>query len=213
MKKELGRAEPDLEKIRASMNNMLSAGNLSSYAIARYSLLELRVAIAFGNVDQQIEATKKLLMFENRVSEKNRALDAEILNSVIRSLFFSLISTQRYAEAMGLYAVIQEEEDESLATELSITIAKIQQLRQSDSQSVIAIDLAERGYSVEHLLKNSLAIIDVEGAITSLKFRCERKFKLLPFALGAEYRLPKSWGQCVLETVGKPGTMAKLVQY
>jgi TonB family protein len=209
---ELDAAEPNLSRIDKSMVSMLAAGNLSSYALARYNLLGLRVAIAFGDLPEQIEATRKLLMFDQRVSIKNRTLNANTLKSVRYSLFHSLLSTQRYAEALELYTEMKEA-DQSEDPNLESMVAKIQQLRQSDAQSVIDINIGARGYSVEHLLKHSISIVDVDGTVTSLKFRCERKFKELPFSAESDYRLPKSWGGCLLEIVGEPGTVAKLVQY
>ncbi|MBL4670726.1 MAG: energy transducer TonB [Arenicella sp.] len=210
--KELEADQPKLSKIDQSMSSMLAAGNLSSYALARYNLLELGVARAFGNLPQQMEAIRKLLMFDGRVSEKNRALDKGMLQRVRYSLFYSLVSTQRYAEALELHSTIKRK-DQSVALQLSSTVAKIEQLRQGGGQSVIDIDLGVRGYSIEYLLNNSLGIVDVEGVITSLNLRCQRKFKQLSFAAGSEYQLPKSWGACLLEVVGEPGTVAKLVQY
>jgi thioester reductase-like protein len=120
--------------------------------------------------------------------------------------------TQRYAEAFKVYSTIRRE-SENDAPQLISTVAKIDQLRQDGSQSVIDIDVGERGYSIEHLLNNSLAVVDVEGTITSLNLRCQRKFKQLSFVSGSDYQLPKSWGPCLVEVVGEPGTVAKLVQH
>jgi TonB family protein len=210
--KELDSDEPELSKIEQSMNSMFIAGNLSTYALARYSLLELRVAMSFGDLSQQMDATRKLLMFDKDVSEKNRALDKSTLQSVRYSLFNSLVRTQRFAEALEVYSTIKWE-GEKVTPELISTVAKIEQLRQDGGQSVIDIDLGERGYSIEHLLNNSLTVVDVDGVITSLNLRCQRKFKQLSFVAGSDYQYPKSWGPCLVEVVGEPGTVAKLVQY
>ncbi|MFT6098911.1 MAG: TonB family protein [Arenicella sp.] len=210
--KELDSDEPELSKIEQSMNSMFIARNLSTYALARYSLLELRAAMSFGNLPQQIDAIRKLLMFDKDVSEKNRALDKGTVQRVRYSLFNFLVRTQRYAEALGVYSTIKWE-GEKITPELISTVAKIEKLRQEGGQSVIDIDLGERGYSIEHLLNNSAAVVDVDGAITSLNLRCQRKFKPLSFAARSEYKYPRSWGPCLVEVVGEPGTVARLVQY
>lgn len=210
--RELDADEPKLSKIDQSMRSMLVAGSLSSYALARYSLLELGVAMSFGDLPQQMDAIRKLLMFDKGVSEKNRALDKDTVQDVRYSLFNSLLRTQRYAEALEVYSTIKWE-GEKVSPELINTVAKIEKLRQDGVQSLIDIDLGERGYSIEHLLNNSLAVVDVDGAITSLNLRCQRKFKQLSFTAGSEYQLPKSWGACLVEVVGEPGTVAKLVQH
>ena len=208
---ELAKPFPELEKIKNIMRKMKSSGGLTLYALARYNLVSMRSAMVFGDLDQQIEATRNLLLFDQGVDDESRMLDAELLVTVRRSLFASLLKTQRYAEALMLFKVI-EKEDSVTASTLAGTVAKLAQLKDDDSHVSVNIALGERGYALEHLFKRNLSLFDVEGEIKALKFRCSHRFQEFLFKVDSEYQIPNSWGSCLVEVVGQPGSIAKLVQ-
>lgn len=65
---------------------------------------------------------------------------------------------------------------------------------------------------LEALFKKKLWFEGVNGQIDTLKFRCERNFKEMPFEAGVEYKLPESWGRCLVQVIGSPDTTFSLNQ-
>jgi len=153
--KELDKAEPKQIIADKLMQRMKSVGSLTSYALARYNLVALRYATVFGDIDQQIEATHRLLMFDKEISEKGRMLDEEMFKRVRHSLFFLLVKTQRYAEALDLYYEIQKQ-DPMAEIELNDVVVKIENLKKSGDVTAINIRLGTNGYVLEKLFKNSI---------------------------------------------------------
>jgi len=210
--KELNKAEPSPKKINKLLSRMKLQESLTSYALARYNLVALHAAVSFGEADHQIEATRKLLMFDKQTTDKGRALDAETTMSVRTSLFFLLVRTQRYAEALSVYRAIKRENPKA-AVDFEEMVSKIRLFENSEGAAEVAVDLGSRGYVVEKLFKKSLMVSDIKGNVQVLKFRCDRRFKELVFQADSEYKIPASWGECLVEIVGEPNSLATLIQF
>jgi len=56
-------------------------------------------------------------------------------------------------------------------------------------------------------------VSDIKGNVQVLKFRCDRRFKELVFQADSEYKIPASWGECLVEIVGEPNSLATLIQF
>ncbi len=211
LSKEFDKAEPDLKKVDELFELLGSSKGMTQYALARYSLASLRRAMLASDLQEQIEATRKLLLFDGNVSEGGRMLDAQTFKTVRHSLFFLLVQTQRYADALDLYSTIKKS-DKSAASKLTDTVKKIRALIESDKPSAINVSLGKRGYKLEQLFKSSVVLGNIKGEVSSLNFRCDRHYAEMAFQAGAEYRIPSSWGGCMIEIIGTHETSLDLIQ-
>lgn len=209
---EIEREKPDVTKLDRLMKRMINSGNLTYYALARYYLVAIRRALHEGKLNDQIEATRSLLLFDQGVGQENRLLDTVTLNKVKRSLFYSLVKTQRFSEAWLFHRDAVKQGDPVSEDEIRLA-EKIEQSRHIEGSSLIKASLGDRGYVVEHLFKNTLAVIDIQGAVNILKFRCDTRFETVLFRIESDYQIPESWGKCLVEIVGTPNTKLGLYQY
>ncbi len=210
--KQFAKEAPDQAKLDRYIRKMKRTTYLTPYALSRLSVIEAKYANEFGDIHQRIEAIRSLLVMDKRVNEKNRALDAQDRIDFQSVLFGDLLRTQRFQEALPVYAELIKMKP-SLRKDYRKYIRSIYEFKSATDQvASVAIRLTDRGNAIEELSKRIFAYDEVVGKIEILKLRCDAKFKELPFQADVEYRIPKSWGQCQLETIGEAGTTAKLLQ-
>jgi hypothetical protein len=77
-------------------------------------------------------------------------------------------------------------------------------------QSVHRIDGSDALHYPWH---RNFTLVNVEGSVTALDLQCDRRIARLPFAAGAEWQIPESWGNCALRILGADGTGFAVIEF
>ncbi len=214
---ELDSQSPNKMKLERLISRLQKSDFTSTYTLVRYNLILVRYAMLYESPYSQIQAIESLLVFDDVVAERHRMLDEKIQTQLRATLFSLLITTQRFSEALALYdeylidaGESDGESDGVSYKELADSIAAL-----ADDDQVVAtpIRLNGSGYTLESLFKRTIALYDLEGAVSKLIFRCDSHYAELPFNNEAEYKIPEGWGKCKIEIRGAAKTRAKLAQY
>lgn len=57
----------------------------------------------------------------------------------------------------------------------------------------------------------TVSLADIKGQLNKVMFRCDKKTMTFPADAGVTWTIPKSWGQCTVQVIGKPGASFKLI--
>ncbi|MDG5497733.1 TonB family protein [Niveispirillum sp. BGYR6] len=57
----------------------------------------------------------------------------------------------------------------------------------------------------------TVSLADIQGELSKVLFRCDRKTMIFEAQAGITWTIPKSWGQCTVYVLGNPGTRFKLI--
>ncbi len=202
----------DLKQVDANMRRMRSSKGLSTYALAYYYLIAARRAAAARDDIGTIEASKMLLLFEDYLEDASKILDQKTKASIRQSFIVSLAKTQRYSEALEVYADLKS--DGAMIPEpIEQLIANIRSHLEADAASVIDVVISESHPAIEEIFEKSFTILDVTGELTAFNLRCNKKFHSMTYQPDAEYQIPSAWGRCRIEFLGEEGTSLKLAQY
>ena len=210
-KASLSSDNPDRQKIRKTLDNMADEDFLSNYTLAYLYLLEYSFAEKFLGKSDQLQALRKLLLFEGKVEEKNQLLDAATMKSIRMNILQLLIQLGFYGEARNEFYWLNKELPDAAKPFESAMSQVYEKLKQG---GVIArpIEIPDRGYDFHYLTKRSFEIDVAAGQIEKLNFYCTQKFGTMSFIPASNYQVPEDWGSCNVQIVGEPKTKATLYQ-
>ena len=157
------------------MRRMRSSRGLSTYALAYYYLIAARRAAAARDDIGTIEASKMLLLFEDYLEDASKILDQKTKASIRQSFIVSLAKTQRYSEALEVYADLKSD-DAMIPEPIEQLIANIRSHLEGDAASVIDVVISESNPAIEEIFEKSFTILDVTGELTAFNLRCNKKF-------------------------------------
>ena len=135
VKKMLDKGKADQKTVEKNIKGMAKTEPLNVYSLAQLNLMKLRASMVFADKDEQIEATHSLLLFDERVGEKGKILDADIKRKVIQSLFRLQLETQRYGDALETYRDFAGKDPE-LKKRFSPIVKKIFTVINDETQAV-----------------------------------------------------------------------------
>lgn len=208
---EMQKPEPDPAKLQKWLSKMAGAKHGSPLAYEFLSNARYRYAAKFGDRTMQIKALREMILSNDRGMAMANGVNAD------QELIRLLIEAGYYGETVeAYYSALRKHSndiDDALRQLFRPTIQQIEEIINSDKAFARDILIDEAEYTFLPVSKKHLAIEEVNGSISSLKFRCEKKFAELPLTIGAEYKLPESWGVCQLQVLGAPNTKATLIQY
>ena len=208
---ELDQAKPDQDKLQQLLNTMTNIKHQSFYSLAYLSLARYRAAKKFDDQAGQMQALEDLIWFDEMVESKHQVLQKDLKHTVYIALLQLQIESGRYAEALDNYSEFNNS-DSKIGKLFKDYIGKIVLLKESDQATQRVLNIGDNGYSHLPLFKRSFVVEVDKGEITTLKLRCDTKFKELAFKVDAQYALPDSWGQCDLQIIGEQGSVVSVLQ-
>lgn len=207
-RKELDKPEPRRAYIEKKLEILRNENNLSTYALAFLSALEYRFALRFLDTSEQLKAIERVLLFEKQAGR----LPADLASVARSQLFILYANSNRFSEALQVYAKIVENDGTANAKQFASVVAEIKEFYFDSSAYVTNLELNNSGYRVFKLFKRTLSFTDVEGDLNQLKLRCRNKYSELDIEPDTQYQIPKSWGYCSVQVIGAPNTSFSLVQ-
>ena len=208
---ELNKDKPNQDKVKRKIKSMENSDHLSSYSYRHLNTVKYSYAEKFDSKQSQINAIYQLLLFESRTKTDKGALKKDQRISARRSLVSLLIQTSRFGDAIREYRTLNKIDPEAESI-FKDALQQINQIRTDDSLIKTQLYLNENGYNLGYLFKNTFGFLEGSENVTQLKLRCDKKFKILDYKPESEYKIPKSWGKCSLQTIGVPGSNVALYQ-
>lgn len=208
---ELDRTELNQAKLQQLLNTMANIKHQSFYSLAYLSLARYRAAKKFDDKPKQMHALEDLIWFDERVETKHQVLQKDLKRTVYVALLQLQIESGHYAETLLNYAEFKKF-DRKVGNMFKSYIAKLILLKESDQATQRVVNIGEIGYAHLPLLKRSFVVDIDKGKISTLKLRCDAKFKELAFKIDAQYTLPDSWGECNLQIIGEQGSVVSVLQ-
>lgn len=216
-KKLYSRAEEKLaspnstvDELQSIINQMYSSKDLSIYGLVYIAYLEFHLANKLGSLHDQKFASRKLLVILDDYGDFN-ILKGEQVSLVRKRLVKVLLELGFYSEAFHQFEVLKKQDQDSAKT-LKPFVEKAEKYLQLGKPYKQSIVLDKRGNEFSALSGNEIYVEDIKGDIQNLHFRCQAKYEKLKFNQENNYRVPKSWGNCLLQIEGAPRTEAKLIQ-
>jgi len=209
-KKSLLSDKPNKKKIRRNLDTMANTNFLSSYSLAFLFLLETQYANKFLNEEDQLNALRKVLLFEDGAGNGKKIFDDTVISSIKANILNLQIRTGQYGKAWREYDKLKKEWPE-IAKKFEGVMQKVDHALSSDQTIVSNINLGERGHELVLVSKRKFVLDQIKGEIHSLKFRCDRIFREMEFK-PVYFTVPDSWGNCMVQIIGTPNTTAKFLQ-
>ena len=195
------------DKARRDATALVSkARNLYEGALANMamSLFEGK----WGTERAQLEYLTAAVAYETRAL----FLPDDLFRRALRNKFSLEVRLKRFGEALQTFEVLAALEDDVRPSILE-TIERLDELARDDRAYRVEADLGAESRSWNIVLfKDEFAVIDLDGAVTDVALRCERKFLKLAVVADQVYQIPKAYGRCRAEFVGAAGTTFTLVQ-
>ena len=208
--KELNKKSPDKLKIEKKIQSMENSAYLSPYSYRHLNTLKHSYAEKFSSKQAQIDALYQLLLFENKVRKDKNGLSDEQRINARRRLVLLLIQTSQYGAAISEYLTLKKIDPK--ADEIfKDSIKQINDIKNNNQTVVTKLQLNAQGYHSTALFKRSFGF-DQGSDVKQLKLRCTKKFAALEYQLDSLYELPESWGECLLQIIGTPGSTVELYQ-
>lgn len=212
VRKELDKAEPSQKKVRGRIRRMKNAFNLNEYSIAHLALAEYNYASKFSDSNTQLEALKKLRMYDGRATDSKSLLGEEIVGSVKAKIIQLELQLGHLMEAIQGHRRLAYTSP-ALAAKFDDAIGKAERILIAGDAFARQVNLDNRGSQQVTLNATKFSIEDVDGKISGLVFRCERGYSEIPFQASSKYAVPEKWGECWLQIKGDADSVVKLVQF
>lgn len=195
----------DVEQV---VKKLKRTSGLAMWHLIDIAILEHKIAEKFGSIYKQKEVIQKLIAFGSSSfgglsSKRELEYSSRLMN----------INGQmgRHMEVLLAFNDLQNKFSDNLMPYFQ-TVTDTAELIKSGKPYQQTVYLSKRGDDFLFLSGDEIYIESVKGEIKNLHFRCQAKYKKLKFNQENNYRVPKSWGNCLLQIEGKPNTEAKMVQ-
>ena len=208
--KELKKEDSNKLKVQGKIKSMENSQHMSPYSYRHLNSVKHAYAEKFDTKQAQIDAIYQLLLFEGHSQDSKAILDNKTRVIFRRNLVALLIQTAQYGSAKDEYRTLKSI-DPDANTIFKTPFKQINDIYKSDQPVQTQIHLNSQGYNSIRLFKNKFGFIEGSN-VSQLKLRCTKKFKILEYKPESEYNIPKSWGECYLQTIGKPDSSAQLYQ-
>lgn len=209
--KALKDEKPDRVKLDKMISKLGKGYYLNMYSLAHKSFLDYLYASKFSSKQDQFNALERLLLFEGYTGKKGKFLSPNERESILVSLFALQIELGRFGEAIAAYEELNDEFP-SRAKIYEKQKAELEKLIAGDRPYKTEFTLNGRGDHHIQLTGDQFTYQDLSGNISTLSFRCEAGAASIQFRPASDFKTPKNWGKCYLQTSGDPGTKASLIQ-
>lgn len=208
----LAQDKPNQIAIRKRLDRMADLYGLGQYGLAHLNLVESVYAQRFSTQDDQLDALKKILLFEGRTGKNGKFVNDDLEKSVRVSIIKLQALLGYYGDALNSYDTLRDKFPDA-AKDQDDLIGKVRAIVNGDKPFRSKLLLNNNGSRLTPLIKRTFAIFDESEGVKELKIRCDRKFAKLKYQPESEYAIPESWGECYLEIIGEPDLTADLVQF
>lgn len=128
----------------------------------------------------------------------------------------------QYADAISAYGRLKKTagEDDPAVLELQPLMDKVQAMVDGDAVLKTSAEIRKKGECYgcndSYIFKPArpqFSFSDVVGELASIKMRCKHKYYESKISDLVEWQIPETWGGCLIEIYGVPGTTFNILMY
>ena len=139
-------------------------------------------------------------------------MPAEVLEPALRQKFLLATSVNQLGLAWDTYQEMQKQFEldpgDTIHEQARAVAARL------DSHDPLSLIARINDKQWTHTpTRRIFTITDVDGRISRINARCERRNQELEFEEGVDWNLPATWGRCELDIVGRKGTQFTLFEF
>ena len=211
----------------ASFNNLLDLFNAEQSAEAEIALATLSNSqdltlpeVSMLEVARGYSAIQKKDPYEQIKHLRNASvnygayLPIEILDRVLQTRIALSAKMSLFDEAQKSFELLERADpsNEKL-TPLAMMIAPIQNALALGQIVQVQGTISERGYWTYQPVRRNFSFATADAGIKEFEPRCEIRNQRFSVTTENEWRIPKSWGACMVVIYGEPGAKFSLYEY
>lgn len=201
----------NIEKAEEYLVKLEGHKDPNNYETAFLNFAKFQYGVLSGDSKSQMLYLNRALAYES-AGKKLNYLDEEFKAIARRQLFILQVKNKYFADALDTYAELEKNNQQEFVELFKEPYKSILALKENDQGYEVPLELSDSGFVFHKLLKQSIALFDVEGGIDTLKLRCRRKYIYFDYSPNKQWNIPKEWGSCFLQVVGEPNSRFVLAQ-
>lgn len=188
-------------------------GPLTLKQAAQLQLLRYRLAAHAKDEPTAVAAVQRASIGDGRFLSEDDAVNA------LGAKFHGWVNQRRYREALELFALFESLPGGAKPmVQHGATAKELRDLRTSDKSFTVPAEIrpalaADGGFFRYRPFRRELGVRNLEGKIEALVLECDLRTMRLDYQEDVSWKIPKSWGECVLYAEGEPGTSFELIEY
>ena len=190
---------------------LLKLSKSQDLTLSEVSMLE--VARGYSAV-QNKKPYKQLQHLRNASVNYGAYLHTEMLGRVLQTRIALAAKMSLFDEAQKSFELLEHADpsNEKL-TPLAMMIAPIQNALALGQIVQVQGTISERGYWTYQPIRRNFSFATADAGITEFEPRCEIRNQRFSMTTESEWRIPKSWGACMVVIYGEPGANFSLYEY
>ncbi|MDT0596018.1 energy transducer TonB [Glaciecola petra] len=175
--------------------------------------IDHKIANKTNNKKREIIALKRTIQSAVGHADEHRSFDDKYIAYLHYRLFLLLADKGSYAEALATSEKLAKlNNGTAIIEKLQPSIDKINNFLASDQNLFINKKIDVDGQIFHRLARNSFAFVDIKGKLDTVEVRCDTKREKYTVAEEHIWKLPASWGKCILMIEGDSEAEFALVE-
>ena len=97
--------------------------------------------------------------------------------------------------------------------DIMVSITELLDRSQEQGMPIQSQHRIDSGEAVFFPARRAFTVTNVEGDISAVDFRCDRRVIRLAYQAGNEWQIPTSWGDCALRFLGSEGATFAVIEF
>lgn len=205
--------EGDIEAAEVIVKKLHNRKENNRYENAWLWSIDHKIANKTNDSKREIIALRRTIQSAVGHADEHRSFDDKYMAYLHYRLFLLLADKGSYAEALATSEKLAKlNNGPAIMEKLQATIDKINAFLDSDQNLFIDKKMDADGRIFHRLARNSFAFVDIKGKLDTVEVRCDTKREKYTVAEEHIWKLPASWGKCILMIEGDSEAQFALVE-
>lgn len=199
--------EEKLTAANNAINNLSNVPRQNFYEDKFFFSLKAKYYQILGDNREELINLKKIIP-----QGKDYLSKESYTYSVARAFQLALISNE-FSSALYFYKKLKQfnPQYKNMAT-ITTYVEKINTLVDSSENIYVLGHINERSNWNHYLVRNSFAITDINGELSTIDIRCDNHFSTYLVDSEKQWNIPKNWGQCKVFVQGEQDTEFNFIE-
>lgn len=174
-----------------------------------YKLLAANYGLATGDEDLAFENLKALSLGWHT----EEMIDKPTYLWTLSRVYVFQLERMLLADAQKTYKKLQKVDSEGeYLQKFADEQQQVLDFIENDKNILVKARVGEREFWKHQMVRNDFSIIDVEGSISKVNIRCDKKYYEFDYKPGNTWDIPESWGACQVYVHGDKGASFNLIE-
>lgn len=206
-------AEEDYDKALKELDNLERRDLHSVFDYALVHEMKSSILMAKGDTHRALEEAKlATLNAETPQGERGWFLTDEILQNSLRKKFLLAATLRQYGLAWETYEIMDGKFDIPADDQIHRQAQAIRDVLDAPDPLGMLAMISEDVWSHKPT-RRIFTVADVDGRLSQITARCERRNLELDYQEGVDWTLPDSLGACTLDFEGRDGTTFTVYEF